>query len=306
MNFGCHLPTFGPMATRANLLAFSRRVEELGFDSLWASDHVVIPTAIASRYPYSETGRLFIPPDIDLIEPLTALTFVAAVTERVRLGTSVMVLPHRHPVLAAKMLACLDHLSGGRVVVGAGIGWMREEIEILGVPFSRRAAWSEEAVRIMRTCWREGRASHRGAFFAFDEVGVFPRPVRGDIPIWIGGHTAPALRRVVALGDGWHVAGAPVEQLSADLDLLREECLRQGRAPAELALSVRLGLAFRGTPAGPARKQLQGTPEEIIERIRQYRDLGVETVILETRYRDLADLVGIYERFAREIRPAVA
>jgi probable F420-dependent oxidoreductase len=306
MNFGCHLPIFGPIATRENILAFARRMEALGFDSLWASDHVVIPTAIASRYPYNETGRLFIPADANLIEPLTALTFVAAVTERVRLGTSVMVLPHRHPVLTAKMLSCLDHLSGGRVIVGAGIGWMREEIEILGAPFSRRAAWSEEAIRIMRKCWREGKASHRGDFFAFDEIGVIPQPVRRDIPIWIGGHTAQALRRVVALGDGWHVAGAPVEQLGADLDLLEGECRRQGRSAEALSVSIRLGLAFRDTPAGPARKQLQGTPAEIVERIRQYRDLGVDTIILETRFRDLDDLVGLYERFAREIRPAVA
>jgi len=306
MNFGCHLPIFGPMATRASLLAFARRMEALGFDSLWASDHVVIPTAIASRYPYSDSGRLFIPAEAELIEPLTALTFVAGVTERVRLGTSVLVLPHRHPVLTAKMLACLDHLSEGRVVVGAGIGWMREEIEILGAPYSRRAAWSEEAIRIMRACWREGKTSHRGEFFRFDEIGAFPRPARGDIPIWVGGHTPQALRRVVALGDGWHVAGAPVEQLAADLDRLREECRRQGRAVQALALSVRLGLAFRDTPAGPARKQLQGTPDEIVERLRQYRDLGTETIILETRYRDLDDLVGLYERFAREVRPALA
>jgi hypothetical protein len=120
MDFGCHLPVFGPMAARDNLLAFARLAEALGYDSLWVSDHVVVPTAIASRYPYNASGRLFIAADAALIEPLTALTFVAAVTERVRLGTSVLVLPHRHPLLAAKMLVCLDHLSGGRVVVGAG------------------------------------------------------------------------------------------------------------------------------------------------------------------------------------------
>lgn len=305
MRFGCHLPIFGPMATRENLLAFARRMEALGYDSLWATDHVLIPTTIATRYPYSETGRLFIPAEANLIEPLTALIFVAAATERVRLGTSVMVLPHRHPVLAAKMLACLDHLSAGRVVVGAGIGWMREEIEMLGAPYSRRAAWSEEAVRIMRACWREGKTRHRGEFFAFDEIGMFPRPVRGDIPLWIGGHSPQALRRVVALGDGWHVAGAPAEQVAADLERLREECRRQGRPAGALTLSVRLGLAFRDTPAGPARKQLQGTPDEIVERLRQYRDLGTDTIVLETRYRDLDDLVGHYERFAREIRPAL-
>jgi len=304
MNFGCHLPIFGPMATRGNLLAFARRAEALGYDSLWVSDHVVIPTAIASRYPYNEDGRLFIPADAALIEPITALTFVAGVTERVRLGTSVLVLPHRHPLLAAKMLACLDHLSGGRVVVGAGIGWMREEIEMLGAPFPRRAAWSEEAIAVMRACWRGGRATHRGEYFTFDEVGAYPRPARGDIPIWIGGHTAPALRRVAALG-GWHAAGASPAEVADALDTLRGECARRGRRFGELALSVRLGLAFRDAPAGPDRKQLHGTPDEIVETLRAYRALGVGTVILDTRYRDIDDLVAIYERFAREVRPAL-
>jgi len=181
MNFGCHLPTFGAMATREILLAFARRMEALGYTSLWASDHVVIPTNIASRYPYNEGGRLFIPAEAPLIEPITALTFVAAATERVQLGTSVLVLPHRHPLLTAKMLSGLDHLSGGRVVLGAGIGWMREEIEMLGAPFARRAAWSEEAIRILRACWREGKVQHRGEFFTFDEIGVFP--VRTSWPL---------------------------------------------------------------------------------------------------------------------------
>ena len=305
MNFGCHLPVFGAMATREILLAFARRMEALGYSSLWASDHVVIPTNIASRYPYNEAGRLFIPAEAPLIEPITALTFVAAVTERVQLGTSVLVLPHRHPLLTAKMLSGLDHLSGGRVVLGAGIGWMREEIEMLGAPFARRAAWSEEAIRILRACWREGKVRHRGEFFTFDEIGMFPRPTRGDIPIWIGGHTAQALRRVVALGDGWHVAGAGPDELALDLERLRAECVRQGRSFDELAITVRLGLAFRETPAGPDRKHLHGTTDEIIERLHRYRALGVQTIVLETRYRDLDDLVGMYERFAREIRPAV-
>jgi probable F420-dependent oxidoreductase len=249
MEFGSHLPIFGPMATRENLLTFARRMEQLGYDSRWARDYVVIPTRIASRYPYNESGRLFIEPDAALIEPLTALTFVAGVTDRVRLGTSVLVLPHRHPVLAAKMLACLDHLAGGRVVVGAGIGWMREEIEMLGAPFDHRAKWSEEAIAVMRACWRGGRAAHRGEFFAFDEIGAFPRPPRGDIPIWIGGHTPAALRRVAALGDGWHAAGASPAEVAAARAALGDECARHGRRLEDLALSVRLGLSPGTTAA---------------------------------------------------------
>src|SRR5512132_3810155 len=177
MEFGCHLPVFGPAATRAGLLTFAREMERLGYDSLWASDHIVIPHTIRSRYPYSDTGQFPLPADATFLEPLTALAMVAGVTERVKLGTTVLVLPHRHPVLAAKMLATLDHLSGGRLILGAGVGWMREEIEILGAPFDRRGAWSDDAIRVMRACWREGRVRYKGQFVSFDEIGVLPQPV---------------------------------------------------------------------------------------------------------------------------------
>src|ERR671924_1604801 len=193
MRFGCHLPVYGPAATRETLVGVARRAEALGYDSLWASDHVVLPWRIASRYPYNATGAFPLPPATDFLEPLTALALVAGVTERVRLGTTVLVLPHRHPVLAAKMLATLDHLAPGRVILGAGVGWMREEIELLGAPYERRGAWTDEAIRIMRACWTEERAAFTGEFFRIPPVASVPRPPRGPIPIWIGGHTRRAL-----------------------------------------------------------------------------------------------------------------
>src|SRR6058998_1811195 len=202
MRFGCHLPVYGPAATRDTLVGFARRAEALGYDSLWASDHVVLPWRIASRYPYNATGDFPLPPATDFLEPLTALALVAGVTERAALGTTVLVLPHRHPLLAAKMLATLDHLAPGRVILGAGVGWMREEIEALGAPFDRRGAWSDEAIRVMRACWRDERVAHTGEFFRFDALACRPAPARGSIPIWIGGHTPRALRRVAELGDG--------------------------------------------------------------------------------------------------------
>src|SRR3989454_7322207 len=223
MEFGCHLPVFGPAATRAGLLTFARDMEGLGYESLWASDHIVIPHTIRSRYPYSDTGRFPLAADSTFLEPLTALSLVAGVTERARLGTTVLVLPHRHPVLAAKMLATLDHLSRGRVILGAGVGWMREEIEILGAPFDERGAWSDEAIRIMRACWREERTSFQGRFFSFEAIGCFPKPTRGDIPIWMGGHAKPALRRVVALADGGDAAFPPAPGMGAGITLLQHE-----------------------------------------------------------------------------------
>jgi probable F420-dependent oxidoreductase len=305
VEFGCHLPVFGPAATRANLLTFAREMEKLGYDSLWASDHVVVPYAITSRYPYRATGEFPLPPDSTFLEPLTALAMVAAVTERARLGTTVLVLPHRHPVLAAKALATLDHLSNGRVILGAGVGWMREEIELLGAPFDERGVWSDEAIRIMRACWRDERTRFHGRFFDFEDIGCFPKPVRGDIPIWMGGHAKPALRRIVALADGWHAAFPTADGLEGGLRELRAECATQKRRFEELTITLRAGLALRTSPGGADRPALQGTPDEIIEDLRRFKALGVSHVLMEASYRDPGHTIRTFETFAREIRPRV-
>ena len=305
MEFGCHLPVFGPAATRAGLLSFAREMERLGYESLWASDHIVIPYAISSRYPYSDTGQFPLAADATFLEPLTALAMVAGVTERAKLGTTVLVLPHRHPVLASKMLATLDHLSGGRVILGAGVGWMREEIELLGAPFDERGAWSDEAIRIMCACWRDERTRFQGRFFSFDDIGCFPKPTRGDIPIWMGGHSKPALRRIVALADGWHAAFPTAAGLESGLSALREECARQKRPFSELSITLRAGLAIRPSPGGPDRRALQGTPEEIVEDLRRFKALGVSHVLMEASYRDVGHMTRTFETFARDIRPKV-
>jgi len=305
MEFGCHLPVFGTAATRAGLLTFARDMERLGYESLWASDHIVIPHTIRSRYPYSDTGQFPLAADATFLEPLTALAMVAGVTERAKLGTTVLVLPHRHPVLAAKMLATLDHLSGGRVILGAGVGWMREEIELLGAPFDERGAWSDEAIRIMRACWRDERTRFHGRYFSFEDIGCFPKPIRGDIPIWMGGHSKPALRRIVALADGWHAAFPTAAGLEAGLSALREECARQKRPFSELSITLRAGLAIRTSPGGPDRKALQGTPPEIVEDLRGFKALGVSHVLMEASYRDLGQMTRTFEAFARDIRPKV-
>jgi probable F420-dependent oxidoreductase len=293
MRFGCHLPVFGPAATRHTLLGFARRMEALGYDSLWASDHVVMPYTIKSRYPYSPTGDFPLPPTANVLEPLTALALVAGATERISLGTTVLVLPHRHPVLTAKMLATLDHLAPGRVILGAGVGWMKEEIEILGVPYERRGAWSDEAIRIMRACWAGERVEFKGEFFSFPPLAAVPRPAKGSIPIWIGGHTPRALRRVAELGDGWHAAFASAAEMKKGIAELAEACRKAGREPKSLTLSARIGLG--------ARQQA----DALVAEIKGLAELGVSHVILESRIRDLEDMTDIYERFATDVRAKV-
>jgi len=288
---GCHLPVYGPAATRDVLREFARRMEALGYDSLWASDHVVIPYSIASRYPYNPTGDFPLAPATSFLEPLVALGLVAGVTERVRLGTTVLVLPHRHPVLAAKMLATLDHLAPGRVILGAGVGWMKEEIELFGVPYERRGAWSDEAIRVMKACWRDERVSHRGQFVRFEALGVAPKPAQGTIPVWIGGHTTRALRRVAELGDGWHAAFPNAAKVKTGLADLASACRTVGRDLKSLTISARLGL--------PARQDA----DALVGEIRELADLGVSHLILESRVRDLDDMTAIYEKFASVVRP---
>lgn len=290
MRFGCHLPVFGPAATRDTLLGFARRMEALGFDSLWASDHVILPYTIGSRYPYNATGQFPLPPTANILEPLTALALVAGATERIALGTTVLILPHRHPVLAAKMLATLDHLAPGRVILGAGVGWMKEEIEIFGVPYPRRGAWSDEAIRIMRACWAGEHVEFTGEFFSFPPFASVPRPATGTIPIWIGGHAPRALRRVAELGDGWHAAFMSATDMKQGLAELAEACRRAGRDMTSLTLSTRMGL--------PARHDA----DTLVRELRALAGLGVSHVILESRTRDLADLTAIYERFAAQVR----
>jgi probable F420-dependent oxidoreductase len=290
VQIGCHLPVYGPAATREALTLFSRRAEALGYDSLWVSDHVVIPYTIRSRYPYNATGDFPLSPDTDFLEPLTVMALVAGVTSKIRLGTSVLVLPHRHPVLTAKMLATLDHLAPGRVILGAGVGWMKEEFEILGVKHELRGDWSDEAIRVMRACWKDERVSFRGEFFTLDNLGVRPKPAGGTIPIWIGGHTERALRRVATLGDGWHAAFPTPDKMAAGIADLKKACAKAGRDPATLTISARVGL--------PARK----TADELTTELRALRDMGVGHVILESRMRDIPEMTQTTERFAHDVR----
>jgi probable F420-dependent oxidoreductase len=293
VNLGCHLPVYGPAATRDAVLRVARSVEALGFDSLWVSDHVVIPSTIRSRYPYNPTGAFPLPADTPFLEPLTTLAVVAGATERIRLGTSVLVLPHRHPVLVAKMLSTLDALAPGRVVLGAGVGWMREEIELFGVPHARRGAWSDEALRVLRACWERARPSFAGEFFRFEALGVEPRPRPGAIPIWIGGHTPAALRRVAELGDGWHAAFPSVSELRQGLEDLRRACDKLGRSFAGLTLSARVGLPGRKPSA------------DLVAELRELAALGITHVVLESRARDADEMIALCERVAREVKPAL-
>src|SRR5947207_13513559 len=198
MEFGFSLPGRGPLAGAETILKLATKAESLRFSSLFVTDHVVLPASMArSTYPYSTTGQLPGGAAQDYLEPLVTMGWLARVTSRIRLGTSVLVVPYRNPLLVAKMLATIDRLSGGRVILGAGVGWLREEFEALGAPpFEERGRVTEDYIKLMRAAWTTDPVSYEGKHYSVRDVHVLPKPVqRGGIPAWTGGHTGAAPRR---------------------------------------------------------------------------------------------------------------
>ncbi len=281
-------------------MGFARSAEALGFQSGWVSDHIVLPAEIASRYPYSETGEFAAPTGLPWLDPLGTLLFVAACTERLQLGTTVLILGYRPPVQTAKLLSTLDVLSGGRLILGVGVGWMREEFEALGMPFDHRGERANEQLEIFNTLFTQPLPSYRGRFYEFSPVGFQPRPVAGRIPIWVGGSTEAAFRRTVRYGDGFHAAFQSLETVKehwARVGTLAEEA---GRDPAEIELSLRVYLDFEGG-SDPA-KSLAGNPARMREQIAQYAEAGVSHLVLDIVARGgTSGRQEAMERFASDV-----
>ncbi len=202
---GLFLPSVSPVATPEFLAAYGAAAEEAGFDSLWIGEHVVFLDEYTSKYPYSDDGRVGIGGESGMLEMFATLSFLASATERIRLGTAVCLVPQRNPVYTAKSVATVDWLSNGRVDFGVGIGWLREEFEVLNEPFEQRAARTREYLAVMRALWRDDVSAYDGEMFQLPPCRMYPKPIQtGGPPIYFGGETDPALRRVADIGDGWH------------------------------------------------------------------------------------------------------
>lgn len=279
MKFGVHLPHLGRQADRATVMRFAQEAERLGLDSVWTSDHITWPSALTSRYPYSENGDFPAPFNVPWLDALGTLLFVAGCTEHVRLGTTVLILGYRPPVQTAKLLATLDVLSGGRTILGVGVGWMREEFEVLGMPFDHRGARADEQLELFEALFTQELPSYGGRFHHLPEVGFQPKPVNGHIPIWVGGDTEPAFRRAARYGDGFHAAFASPAMLAEQWARVQALCREQDRDPADLELSVRVHL-------GPADRTNQasglfGDVGNMLRRIDEYAAIGVSLILLD-------------------------
>ena len=310
MRYGFYLPTRGQTATPEALETLVARGEALGFSSVVIADHIVFPVTIRSKYPYTVSGAF--PGQGDQLEQLSLMAFIAGKTRALRLISSVMILPHRNPVVTAKMLATIDVLSGGRVTVGVGVGWMREEFEALGAPdFDRRGAASDEYIRIFKALWTQDPASFRGEFYRFEAIRCLPHPVqKPHPPIWIGGHSKAALRRVARLGDGWHPVGAnpaaplrppELRALLAELHRLTEA---EGRDPSTLTISYKAPIydAGQGVDGGAERRPFSGSPQAVADDIGVFAALGVSELIFDFRSESLAESLDRMARFAPLIR----
>jgi probable F420-dependent oxidoreductase len=310
MGIGCVYPNRGAMATPANLVRFAQTAEALGFDTIWTSDHIVVPTEVQSFYPYHPAGQMPFVPAEPYLEPLIVMTYLAAVTQRIRIGTSVLILPYRNPVFTAKALATLDVLSHGRITLGVGVGWMEEEFQALGLEtYARRGAYSDECIRIFRTLWTQENPTFQGAFHRFAGIKCEPKPVQaGGIPIWVGGHTPQAICRAARLGDGWQPivqrppADLPPEELRENIAALRELAEAGGRDPQ--AITIALGASVQFSEGGSA-GLFSGSPQRIVEGMRQYQAMGVQDFRVDFPGLSPDGLLQAMERFAAEVRPQV-
>ena len=238
MKFGLRYCNTGPYVDPRAAVALAQAAEAAGFESLWTVEHTIVPAGYASRYPYDPSGKMAGGRnDIPLPDPLIWMAYIAAATSRIKLATGIMILPQHNPVIAAKQIATLDHLAGGRILLGIGVGWLEEEFAALGVPFAQRGARTDEYVAAMRELWSAERPTFRGRFVAFDGAYCRPQPVAKAVPIIIGGHSEAAARRAGRLGDGFFPArGAPAELIA----IARKAAQTAGRDPAKLEITASL------------------------------------------------------------------
>jgi probable F420-dependent oxidoreductase len=283
VKFGIAVGNFGSFGHNGNaqeLVAVARRAELLGFDSVWLHDHLFMPAAIRSRYPYNEAGIAGFAYRQDIYDPMALMAAIAVETERVEIGTSVLIIPYRNPLLLAKMLATADQLSKGRILLGIGVGWMEEEFVQLGIGdyYPVRGRVTDEWMRICIELWTgPGASSFRGEFHRFEEVGAFPKCYRKPhIPIWVGGKGEIAARRTARYGQGYHSITSSPAELAEEVELLQRHLDKAGRDPAEVTVSM-LGPSIAVAPLShemPA--TLTGSRQQIIDGLAAYAEAGLE------------------------------
>ena len=288
MRFGVHLVAAGKMIEGEKIARVARRAEELGYDSLWVSDHIVFPTQLRSPYPYSPDGKLPLDPANPLLEPFTVLSYAAAVTKTIKLGTSVVIIPYRDPLVTAKIVSSLDVLSGGRFIFGVGVGWLDEEFRVLRQNLRDRAAQTREALLAMQACWTQDDPEFHGTFFDFSGIKFAPKPrQKPHPPIWFGGNSMPALKRAVELGNGWHAVWQTPEEVAEKTATLRDLSAKAGKNFANFAITINVNNRVPLT----------------VENVKKYEAVGVSMMFIPRSFQaDVDTMIENIEKFAKEVK----
>jgi probable F420-dependent oxidoreductase len=296
MNVGVWIPNCRHLATPDVIRGTAVRAEQLGYDSVWVSDHVVVPHDNIKNF--GET----------IFDPLVTLAVIAGATSRVRLGTTVLIVPYRNAVVTAKMVSSLDALSGGRVILGIGAGWVAAESAMLGVPFAERGAMTDEHLQAMQELWTARAPSFAGKYTQFSGLAFEPKPLqKPHPPIWVGGHSRAALRRTAQFGAAWHPINRPPDELRAGRAELARLCQARGRAvPPALTLRNDVRITRSGESAPPsahAGRVLAGEPAAVVDQIAELAGCGVEHLVCEFLAADGRELDAQLTLFAERVRP---
>jgi len=319
MEFGFAIPNGGVMANRDDVVAISKAGEAAGFDILSSPDHIVMPRTVAPLYPYSKSGDASFATmaDGNFLEPFALMAFVAAHTERVKLMTSVIVLPYREPVLTAKLASTIDELSGGRFILGSGAGWMEEEFVAVGAPpFAERGKITDEYIDIFRELWTKERPTFNGDYSSFDDFMFAPKPKQSPLPIWIGGESRPAMRRVARRADGWFPSDANPKRafdtparFGTAIEELNGMAAEEGRDPASIHLAFwAISCAGACDPVvldSGERKAFTGTADDLISDIKAFQALGVQTLMFNFLQDSRTETLEKMDAFVSDIMPHV-
>jgi probable F420-dependent oxidoreductase len=278
----------GAYAEPDNAAALAVAAEECGLESIWAIEHVVVPDGYASKYPYHDSGQMPFSDDMDLPDPLIWLSYIAAVTNRVKLGTGILILPQRNPVVLAKELATLAQLSKGRFELGIGVGWLQEEFDILDVPFARRGKRTDEMVAAMQALWSEPKATtFESEFYNFSGAMMHPKPPGNKIPIVVGGHSEIAARRAGRYGDGFFPGNGDVDELMHIREVMRDAAVDYGRDPD--------AIEFTAGAWSPRRGEL--------DEVRRMEELGIDRLIVTPPSSNPDQIRQAMEQLGEKIAP---
>ena len=303
MKFGIHLPDAGRDPSREAMIRVATEAEDLGYASVWSSDHIAWPdpATLDSKYPYADDNSGFPQAGSAWLDCIGTLQFVAGITERVLLGTTVLILGYRGAVQQAKSWATLDHLSNGRAIMGVGVGWMKEEFDAINRPWDQRGLRADETLEVFKELFSKGLSTYQGRWTQFRDIGFSPKPADNHIPVWVGGHSKAAFKRTAEFGDAFHSAFAHPDLLREQWAAVRTECESLGRDTQELELTSLFRLSFNGGDLDKG--EVGGTTEQVIDQIGQYSDVGLEHAAFFVLGKGNEGRLEAIHRFAEEIAP---